>query len=227
MSIEQTSSAPKYIVEVGFGDGKKIGRLALENPSNIYIGLEVPIPQDHSNKVDSALPNLSLKYIEGFEGLSQMPEKSISIIMMDLVLEEDFTLTESQWRPFFPRSTVKQIRQSDVPYRERSLFVEEAFDIWRTIFLCTAKRALKDDGELHIHTYRQDLPRVTELLKNTGFIFESKKSTPEETSKSRYMRGVSEKIEERHPLFDSRDSVYTVIARKDLSQKEIKLLTSP
>jgi len=41
------------------------------------------------------------------------------------------------------------------------------------------------------------------------------------------MREISARIAQRDPLFGPEGTIYTIIAKKDISQKEVKLLTSP
>jgi hypothetical protein len=221
MSGETVAYTPEYIAEIGFGDGHKIKRLALNNPKTVYIGFEVP---SNSGTIESVLPNLFFDYSGAIEGLSRFPAESFSSIIMDLVLEDDFTVT--QWQSFIQAAPVNEVRFSDLPSRKAfHPVVKKIFDSSRKEFLIATRRSLKDDGELCIHTFKQDLNRVETYLTNTGFIFKHKKSTPEETSQSKYMKGISEKVEQGDDYFISGGTIYTIIAKKDLTQKETKLLS--
>jgi len=158
MTFEKGTSPQPHVVEIGFGDGKKIGKLASANPDTFYIGLEVPSRQ--TGNVDSILSNLSLNYTGGFEGLKELPSDSISTIIMDLVLDGDFTVT--QWQISFPMASKNEVRYSDLNNRIQSS-TEYIFDHWRYLCLMEAKRTLRDDGELQIHTFMNDLNFVNKL----------------------------------------------------------------
>jgi hypothetical protein len=221
MATESFAKKPSYVAEIGFGDGKKIGRLASMHPDTVYIGFEVP---RNVGKVDSLLPNLSLNNEGAFEGLMKLPNESVSSVIMDLVLEDDFTVTQWQW--FRPGAGVNEVRESDMCDRARTL-TQGVFDTWRKFCLFAVRKALRDDGELYIHTFQQDLNRVEKLLDTTEFTHESRRATEEETSESTYMRGIAAKVKEGDERFGEEATIYTIVAKKKIEQKKVELLQAP
>ena len=219
MIVENQTQKPGYIAEIGFGDGRKIGALASKHPDRFFIGFEVP---SNIGKVDSFLPNLTLNNEGAFEGLTQLPCKSLSVAIMDLVLEDDFTVTQLQW--FLPKAAMNEVRQCDLCGGGRRA-TEGIFNTWRKFCLTAVGWALKPNGRLYIHTFESDLNNILALLDETEFTYEYRKTTREETLASTYMKSITERTEAGGKRYEGA-TIFSILARKKPPEKEIKYLSS-
>lgn len=185
--VQKQQKPRDVLVEVGFGKGWRLGELSGKHSDTVYIGVEIP---REAGRIDALKPNVLLEYDGGLAGLQRLPNESVSRIFMDLVLEEDFTLTGPELRKSFPGQGVEgfleghtELKYSDIPSRYADATFGK-FQFWKVEMLKQIKRVLKPEGTLEINTPKGDLKDVEQLLGNAGFTYESNPATNEEISKS-------------------------------------------
>ena len=222
--VQEKNKPREVVVEVGFGKAWKLGELSGKNPDTVYIGMEVP---SRVGKVESWKPNLVLDYKGGLVGLVELPNESVKQVVMDLVLDEDFTLTPIELAISFPMARINELSEGMLDGRQAEA-MHTSFQFWRKQMLKQVKRVLKPDGTLEVNTSKGNLGMMEQLLKEVGFSYESKPATAEEIGKSQYMSGIAEKIRKGEDGFTAEmDGMMHITARKKPEIRERRLLPPP